>query len=161
VGAHPSGRIGEDPLGLPNNLFPYITQVAVGRRKQLQVFGGDWPTPDGSGIRDYIHVMDLAEGHLAALEVLLAGGDQLLTLNLGSGQGHSVLEVIHSFEAASDQCIPYTVVERRPGDAAITLADPAQAATVLGWRTRRSLMEICRDGWAWQQANPQGYGTAE
>jgi UDP-glucose 4-epimerase len=161
VGAHPSGRIGEDPLGLPNNLFPYITQVAVGRRKQLQVFGGDWPTPDGSGIRDYIHVMDLAEGHLAALEVLLAGGDQLLTLNLGSGQGHSVLEVIHSFEAASGQCIPYTVVERRPGDAAITLADPAQAATVLGWRTRRSLMEICRDGWAWQQANPQGYGTAE
>ena len=161
VGAHPSGRIGEDPLGLPNNLFPFITQVAVGRREQLQVFGGDWPTPDGSGVRDYIHVMDLAEGHLAALEVLLAGGDQLLTLNLGSGRGHSVLEVIHSFEAASGQRIPYAVVERRPGDVAITLADPERAAAVLGWRTRRSLADICRDGWAWQQANPQGYRAAD
>ena len=161
VGAHPSGRIGEDPQGLPNNLFPFITQVAVGRREQLQVFGGDWPTADGSGVRDYIHVMDLAEGHLAALEVLLAGDDQVLTLNLGSGRGHSVLEVIHSFEAVSGQRIPYAVVDRRPGDAATTLADPSQAAAVLGWRTQRSLADICRDGWAWQQANPQGYRTGE
>jgi UDP-glucose 4-epimerase len=157
VGAHPSGQIGEDPRGIPNNLFPFITQVAVGRRERLQVFGGDWPTPDGSGVRDYIHVMDLAEGHLAALEVLLAGGEQLLTLNLGSGQGHSVLAVIQAFAAASGRPIPYAVVERRPGDAATTVADPALAAERLGWRTRRGLEEMCRDGWAWQQANPTGY----
>ena len=159
VGAHPSGRIGEDPSGIPNNLFPFITQVAVGRREQLQVFGGDWPTPDGSGVRDYIHVMDLAEGHREALQVLLAGGDQLLTLNLGSGHGHSVLEVIQTFEAASGRPIPYAVVARRPGDAASTLADPSLAAQTLGWRTSRGLAEMCRDGWAWQQANPQGYGA--
>ena len=157
VGAHPSGRIGEDPSGIPNNLFPFITQVAVGRREQLQVFGGDWPTPDGSGVRDYIHVMDLAEGHQAALEVLLGGGDQLLTLNLGSGRGHSVLEVIQAFEAASGRPIPYALVARRPGDAASTVADPSLAAQTLGWRTSRGLTEMCRDGWAWQQANPQGY----
>ena len=157
VGAHPSGRIGEDPLGLPNNLFPFITQVAVGRRERLQVFGGDWPTPDGSGVRDYIHVMDLAEGHLAALQVLLAGGDQLLTLNLGSGRGHSVLDVVRVFEAASGRPVPYRLVDRRPGDAAETVADPSLAAERLGWRTSRSLEDICRDGWAWQQANPSGY----
>ena len=157
VGAHPSGRIGEDPSGIPNNLFPFITQVAVGRREQLQVFGGDWPTPDGSGVRDYIHVMDLAEGHGAALQVLLGSGDQLLTLNLGSGRGHSVLEVIQAFEAASGRPIPYAVVARRPGDAASTVADPSLAAQTLGWRTSRGLAEMCRDGWAWQQANPQGY----
>ena len=157
VGAHPSGRIGEDPSGIPNNLFPFITQVAVGRREQLQVFGGDWPTPDGSGVRDYIHVMDLAEGHGAALQVLLGSGDQLLTLNLGSGRGHSVLEVIQAFEAASGRPIPYAVGARRPGDAASTVADPSLAAQTLGWCTRRGLAEMCRDGWAWQQANPQGY----
>ena len=159
VGAHPSGRIGEDPSGIPNNLFPFITQVAVGRRQQLQVFGGNWPTPDGSGVRDYIHVMDLAEGHREALQVLLAGGDQLLTLNLGSGHGHSVLEVIQAFEAASGRPIPYAVVARRPGDAASTVADPSLAAQTLGWRTSRGLAEMCRDGWAWQQANLQGYGA--
>ena len=159
VGAHPSGRIGEDPRGIPNNLFPFVSQVAVGRRDCLQVFGGDWPTPDGSGIRDYIHVMDLAEGHRAALDVLLAEPPQLLSLNLGSGQGHSVLEVVRAFELASDRSVPYTVVERRDGDAASTVADPRLAATRLGWRTRRSLEVMCRDGWTWQQANPEGYGS--
>ena len=159
VGAHPSGRIGEDPSGIPNNLFPFVSQVAVGRRKQLQVYGGDWPTADGSGVRDYIHVMDLAEGHRAALDVLLAEGPQLLTLNLGSGQGHSVLEVAAAFEAASGRPVPLKIVERRPGDAAITVADPSLAAQRLGWRTHRSLTDICRDGWAWQSANPEGYGA--
>jgi UDP-glucose 4-epimerase len=159
VGAHPSGRIGEDPLGPPNNLFPFISQVAVGRRPELQVFGNDWPTPDGSGVRDYIHVMDLAEGHRAALHTLLAEPPQLLTLNLGSGQGHSVLELVKAFEAASGRAVPYRMVDRRPGDAASTVANPELAAQRLGWRTQRSLNEICRDGWAWQQANPQGYGN--
>ena len=159
VGAHPSGRIGEDPRGIPNNLFPFVSQVAVGRRDCLQVFGGDWPTPDGSGIRDYIHVMDLAEGHRAALDVLLAEPPQLLTLNLGSGQGHSVLEVVRAFELASGRSVPYSVVGRRDGDAASTVADPRLATTRLGWRTRRSLEEMCRDGWTWQQANPEGYGS--
>ena len=157
VGAHPSGRIGEDPNGIPNNLFPFVSQVAVGRRERLQVFGGDWPTPDGSGVRDYIHVMDLAEGHRAALDVLLAEDPQLLTVNLGSGQGHSVLEVVAAFEQASGRPVPYAVVERRAGDAASTVADPSLAAEKLGWRTRRSLAEMCRDGWAWQSANPNGY----
>ena len=159
VGAHPSGRIGEDPLGQPNNLFPFISQVAVGRRPELQVFGADWPTPDGSGVRDYIHVMDLADGHRAALHTLLAEPPQLLTLNLGSGQGHSVLELVQAFEAASGRAVPYRVVARRTGDAACTVANPELAAQRLGWRTQRSLNDICRDGWAWQQANPQGYGN--
>jgi UDP-glucose 4-epimerase len=157
VGAHPSGAIGEDPLGTPNNLFPFITQVAVGRRPALSVFGGDWPTQDGTGVRDYIHVMDLAEGHRAALEHLLTQGDTLLTLNLGSGQGHSVLEVLRSFEAACGHAIPHQIVAKRPGDTAITVADPSRAQQVLGWRTQRSLRQICEDGWAWQRANPQGY----
>jgi UDP-glucose 4-epimerase len=157
VGAHPSGRIGEDPNGVPSNLFPFISQVAVGRREQVQVFGGDWPTPDGSGVRDYIHVMDLAEGHLAALTTLLAGGDQLLHLNLGSGQGHSVLEVIEAFGRACGQAIPHGITDRRSGDAAITVADPTDAKRQLGWQTRRNLDDICQDGWRWQQANPYGY----
>ncbi|MDH4406091.1 MAG: UDP-glucose 4-epimerase GalE [Cyanobium sp. D14.bin.5] len=159
VGAHPSGRIGEDPRGIPNNLFPFVSQVAVGRRDCLQVFGGDWPTPDGSGVRDYIHVMDLAEGHRAALDVLLSEPPQLLSLNLGSGQGHSVLEVVRAFELASGRSVPYTVVERRDGDAASTVADPRLATERLSWSTRRSLEEMCRDGWAWQQANPEGYDS--
>ena len=159
VGAHPSGRIGEDPRGIPNNLFPFVSQVAVGRRQRLQLFGGDWPTPDGSGVRDYIHVMDLAEGHQAALDALLAEDPQLLSVNLGSGRGHSVLEVVAAFESASGRSVPTEVVARRPGDAAITVADPALAAERLGWRTRRGLAEMCRDGWAWQLANPQGYGA--
>ena len=160
VGAHPSGQIGEDPLGIPNNLFPFISQVAVGRRDQLQIFGSDWATPDGTGIRDYIHVMDLAEGHKAAVETLLEQHPQHLTLNLGSGIGASVLDVVKAFSAASNQKVPYTLVDRRPGDAAITLADPARAAAVLNWRTHRTLSDICRDGWAWQQANPMGYRQA-
>ncbi len=159
VGAHPSGRIGEDPHGVPNNLFPFVSQVAVGRRERLQVYGGDWPTPDGSGVRDYIHVMDLAEGHLAALETLLKEAPQLLTANLGSGQGHSVLEVVAAFAQASGRPVPYQLVNRRAGDAACSLADPAFATFKLGWSTQRSLAEMCRDGWAWQQANPHGYGS--
>jgi UDP-glucose 4-epimerase len=139
VGAHPSGLIGEDPRGIPNNLFPFVSQVAVGRRQRLQVFGGDWPTPDGSGIRDYIHVMDLAEGHRAALDVLLAEPPQLLTLNLGSGQGHSVLEVVAAFERASGCPVPYEVVARRSGDASSSVADPSLARQRLSWHTKCSL----------------------
>jgi len=121
------------------------------------VFGGDWPTPDGSGVRDYIHVMDLAEGHRAALHNLLAGGDQLLTLNLGSGKGHSVLEVIAAFENACGRAIPYQVVARRPGDAAATVADATAAFNILGWTTQRDLNSMCSDSWCWQSNNPQGY----
>ena len=157
VGAHPSGRMGEDPNGIPNNLFPFVSQVAIGRRNQLQVFGGDWPTHDGTGVRDYIHVMDLAEGHLAALNYLMGEPSQLLEVNLGSGQGHSVLDVVKAFEAASGCSIPYTIVARRTGDAAITVADPSLAAERLGWRTKLSLAGMCRDGWAWQSSNPNGY----
>ena len=157
VGAHPSGRIGEDPSGIPNNLFPFVSQVAIGHRPTLQVFGGDWPTPDGTGVRDYIHVMDLAEGHRCALDCLLKEEPQLLTVNLGSGQGHSVLDVVKAMEAASNRSIPYAITERRPGDAAISVADPGQALARLGWHTQRTLEDICRDGWAWQQANPNGY----
>ena len=157
VGAHVSGRIGEDPLGIPNNLFPFISQVAIGSRNHLSVFGGDWPTSDGTGVRDYIHVMDLAEGHLAALNCLMAEPPQLLELNLGSGQGHSVLDVVKAFETASGCAVPYKIVARRAGDAAITVANPSLAIERLGWKTKRSLEEMCRDGWAWQSANPNGY----
>ena len=157
VGAHPSGRMGEDPTGTPNNLFPYVSQVALGQREHLRLFGGDWPTPDGSGVRDFIHVMDLAEGHLAALSCLMSEPPQLLEVNLGSGQGHSVIDVVKAFEAASSRAVPYCTVERRSGDAAVTVADPTLAARRLGWRTKRSLAEMCRDGWAWQSANPNGY----
>ncbi len=161
VGAHPSGRIGEDPNGLPNNLFPFLCQVAGGRRQHLEVFGGDWPTPDGTGVRDYLHVMDLAEGHGRALDVLQAEPPQMLTLNLGSGHGYSVLELVRSFETTNGLTLPYAVVERRPGDSAVSVADPREAERRMGWRTRRSLADICRDGWAWQSANPQGYGSNE
>jgi UDP-glucose 4-epimerase len=157
VGAHPSGRIGEDPNGPPNNLFPLISQVAVGRRPHLEVYGTDWPTPDGTGIRDYIHVLDLAEGHRAALDLLFAEPPQLLTLNLGRGQGHSVLEMVRAFERASGRSVPCQLVERRPGDSAISIADPGEAQRRLGWRAQRGLEDICRDGWAWQSANPAGY----
>ena len=157
VGAHPSGHIGEDPSGIPNNLFPFVSQVAVGRRKELQVFGSDWPTADGTGVRDYIHVMDLAEGHLAAVQHLMEKGPQLLTLNLGSGQGHTVLNVIKAFEEVSGRVVAHRLVDRRAGDAATTVADPSLANRVLGWCTKRSLEEICRDGWSWQLQNPSGY----
>ena len=161
VGAHPSGCIGEDPKGTPNNLFPFVSQVAVGRRAELQVFGADWPTPDGSAVRDYIHVMDLAEGHRAALEVLQREEPQLLTLNLGSGKGHSVLEVVQAFEKASGQPVPYSINQRRPGDAACSVADPRLAAERLGWYTQRNLSDMCRDSWNWQKANPQGYSQKQ
>ena len=158
VGAHPSGRIGEDPLGIPNNLFPFITQIAAGRLERLRVFGDDYPTPDGTGIRDYLHVMDLAEAHAAAVDHLLQSNAPLnLTLNLGTGHGLSVLDVVHGFEAATGINIPYEVVERRPGDVPKLEACPKQAANVLGWSAKRSLADMCRDGWAWQSANPQGY----
>ena len=159
VAAHPSGRLGEDPHGMPSNIFPLISQVAMGLRPVLEVFGSDWPTADGTGVRDYIHVMDLAEGHSATLALLLAEAPQLLTLNLGSGQGHSVLDLVNAFAAASGQPIPIRLSARRAGDSAASIADPGAAERRLGWRTRRGLAEICRDGWAWQQANPQGYGA--
>ena len=158
VGAHPSGRIGEDPLGIPNNLFPYMTQVAAGRRQRLQVFGDDYPTQDGTGIRDYIHVMDLAEAHAVTLNHLLQQpAPSSLTLNIGTGTGLSVLDVVKGFEAATGLAIPYDVVQRRPGDVPRLQACPKQAKAVLGWTAKRSLEQMCRDGWAWQQANPMGY----
>ena len=159
VGAHPSGKIGENPLGRPDNLFPYVSQVAVGRRDKLLIYGSDWPTMDGTGIRDYIHVMDLAEGHRDALEALWNAPPQLLTLNLGSGRGHSVLEVVRAFESASGRPVPYELVGRRAGDAAQSVADPSKAKRQLGWRAQRDLATMCRDGWAWQQRNPLGYAA--
>ena len=158
VGAHPSGRIGEDPSGTPNNLFPYITQVAAGRLEHLRVFGEDYPTRDGSGERDYIHVMDLAEAHVATLDHLMQQpGPTQITLNLGTGEARSVLEVVHAFEEATDIAIPYEVLPRRAGDVPKLEASPESAAKLLGWRASRSLEQMCRDGWAWQQANPNGY----
>lgn len=158
VGAHPSGRIGEDPLGIPNNLFPFITQVAAGRRDRLQIFGDDYPTPDGTGIRDYLHVMDLAEAHGITLNHLLQQqGPKALTLNIGTGRGLSVLEVVHGFESATGITIPYRIVSRRQGDVPKLEACPLQAQSILGWRASRTLEDMCRDGWAWQQANPMGY----
>lgn len=154
VGAHPSGRIGEDPSGIPNNLMPFIAQVAVGKRERLSVFGDGYSTPDGTGVRDYIHVMDLAEGHVAALEQRAAG---VRIYNLGSGAGSSVLDVVRAFEAASERPVPYTVVPARAGDVAEMVADPRLANEELGWRTTRSLSEACRDSWTWQSANPGGY----
>jgi UDP-glucose 4-epimerase len=149
VGAHESGLIGEDPAGIPNNLLPYVAQVAVGQRPQLQVFGGDYPTVDGTGVRDYIHVMDLAEGHVAALDAL-ARAPGLLTLNLGTGQGVSVLQMVRAFEQASGRPVPYRIVDRRPGDVAACWADPTLAQQRLGWRTRRDLAQMCTDAWRWQ-----------
>jgi len=156
VGAHESGRIGEDPRGVPNNLMPYVTQVAVGRREFLQVFGGDYETPDGTGMRDYLHVMDLAEGHVAALRYLLDHGTSI-TANLGTGQGTSVLQLVQAFERASGRTIPYRIVDRRPGDLPAFWADPMLARERLGWQTRRDLDAMCADSWRWQSANPQGY----
>lgn len=157
VGAHPSGEIGEDPDGPPNNLMPYVSQVAVGRRAELQVFGDDYPTHDGTGVRDYIHVVDLAEAHLQALEKLLSGEGGMLTLNLGTGRGYSVLELVRAFEAASGQRVPYRVVARRPGDIAECWADPSAASSRLGWRASRGIREMCVDTWRWQAANPEGF----
>lgn len=150
VGAHESGIIGEDPNGIPNNLMPYITQVAVGKLPQLSVFGDDYPTPDGTGVRDYIHVVDLARGHLAALAAL-SDKPGVMTVNLGTGQGYSVLDVVRAFEKASERPVPYRIVPRRPGDVAQCYADPTLAKELLGWQAQRGLDEMCRDSWRWQQ----------
>jgi UDP-glucose 4-epimerase len=156
VGAHPSGLIGGDPAGPPNNLMPFIAQVAIGIRPELKVYGGDYPTPDGTGVRDYIHVCDLAEGHVAALRFLIDKG-RSLTVNLGTGRGHSVLEVIRAFEQASGRRVPYSIVDRRPGDVAQCYADVSLAADLLGWRARHPLEVMCADAWRWQSSNPRGY----
>ncbi|MGH8492656.1 MAG: UDP-glucose 4-epimerase GalE [Moraxellaceae bacterium] len=158
VGAHESGRIGEDPNGIPNNLMPFISQVAVGRLPQLRVFGGDYPTPDGTGVRDYIHVVDLAQGHVKALDWLSRENPAGATaINLGTGQGYSVVDMIKAFEAASGRKIPYEIVARRPGDAASCYADPVLAEKLLGWKAVRGVEAMCRDAWRWQSENPQGY----
>lgn len=156
VGAHESGEIGEDPNGIPNNLLPFIAQVAIGRREKLNVFGGDYETPDGTGVRDYIHVMDLAQGHLAALQAFEKALG-LLTVNLGTGQGYSVLEMIEAFSKSCGRDVPYDIVARRPGDVAVCYADPSQASEVLGWRAIRGIDAMCRDHWLWQEKNPNGY----
>jgi len=156
VGAHPSGRIGEDPKGIPNNLVPYIAQVAVGKLQELQIFGNDYPTPDGTGVRDYIHVMDLAGGHIKALEKLTTNPG-LVTYNLGTGKGYSVLEMVHAFAKAAGKDIPYRFVGRRPGDIASCYADPARAEKELSWKATRDIDAMCVDTWHWQTKNPNGY----
>ena len=156
VGAHESGRIGEDPSGIPNNLVPFIAQVAVGRREFLSVFGNDYPTVDGTGVRDYIHVVDLADGHLKALDFIAKNGG-LHTWNLGTGNGYSVLEVLHAFEEACGKDLPYKIVERRPGDVAVSYADPSSALADLGWSAQRDIKTMVRDHWNWQKSNPNGY----
>lgn len=157
IGAHESGLIGEDPRGIPNNLLPYVSQVAIGKLKELSVFGDDYPTPDGTGIRDYIHVVDLARGHVKALEHLLKAEAGCYTFNLGTGQGYSVLEVVTAFEKISGAKVPYRIVGRRPGDIASCYADPQLAAEVLGWRAEYGLERMVEDTWRWQTRNPQGY----
>lgn len=156
VGAHESGLIGEDPNGIPNNLLPYITQVAVGKLNELAVFGNDYPTHDGTGVRDYIHVMDLAEGHLRALDVLHYRVG-VHVWNLGTGQGYSVLDMVRAFEVASGRCLPFRIAPRRSGDIATCYADPSKAEQELGWKARRGLAEMMLDAWRWQQMNPNGY----
>lgn len=157
VGAHVSGLMGENPAGIPNNLMPFIAQVAVGRREKLSVFGNDYPTPDGTGVRDYIHVEDLAAAHLAALDKLREGEERFLTLNLGTGRPYSVLEMIAAFEKTSGRTVPYEIVARRPGDIAACYADPSLAKTVLGWQAKHDIVRMCEDTWRWQQKNPNGY----
>ena len=159
VGAHESGRMGEDPRGIPNNLMPYVQQVAVGRREYLSIFGGDYDTPDGTGVRDYLHVMDLAEGHVAALRYLL-GERKSVTVNLGTGVGYSVLDLVSAFSQAAGKPIAYQIVERRPGDLPSYYADASLARELLGWQAKRSLAQMCQDAWRWQSGNPQGYASA-
>ncbi|MBU3670773.1 MAG: UDP-glucose 4-epimerase GalE [Polynucleobacter sp.] len=156
VGAHESGQIGEDPRGIPNNLTPLVARVAAGRMSELKVYGNDWPTPDGTGVRDYIHVVDLAQAHVKAVEYLLAGRDSL-TVNLGTGQGYSVMDVLKAYGEVVGHPIPYQVVERRPGDIATCYADPSLAAKLLGWKASRNLAQMCADSWRWQSQNPMGY----
>ena len=158
VGAHESGLIGEDPQGIPNNLMPFIAQVAIGARERLSVFGNDYPTPDGTGVRDYLHVVDLAIGHASAIDVLgNATSGQLSTYNLGTGRGHSVLDVVHAFERVSGRKVPHALAPRRSGDVAICYADPTLAERELGWKAVRGLEEMCADTWQWQCGNPHGY----
>lgn len=158
VGAHSSGQIGEDPQGVPNNLMPYIARVAVGQYEYLSVFGGDYPTHDGTGVRDYIHVVDLAKGHVKALEAFQRGDvPNLLVVNLGTGQGYSVLDMVNAFSAASGRDVPYRIVARRAGDIACCYADPALAEQLIHWKAEKDLTDMCRDTWYWQSTNPQGY----
>lgn len=159
IGAHESGCIGEDPRGIPNNLMPYITQVAVGKLKELKVFGKNYPTCDGTGVRDYIHVVDLAKGHLKALEKVMSskGVD---AYNLGTGRGYSVLEVVSAFEKVSGRKVPYTIVGPRPGDVAVCYADPSKAKADLGWEAEKGIHEMCKDSWNWQSKNPEGYADS-
>jgi UDP-glucose 4-epimerase len=156
VGAHPSGRIGEDPNGIPNNLMPYVAQVAVGKRPFVRVWGNDYPTPDGTGVRDYIHVMDLANGHVKALEKLITNPG-LVTYNLGTGRGYSVMEVLNAFEKACQHKIPFEIMDRRPGDAAISYADPTKANRELNWSAQYTIEDMCMDAWRWQSQNPNGF----
>ena len=157
IGAHISGMIGEDPRGIPNNLMPYITQVAIGRREFLSVYGNDYDTPDGTGVRDYIHVVDLAKGHVAAVEYVLKNkGCEVF--NLGTGTGYSVLDMVKAFNEVNNLNLPYKIVDRRPGDLAVCYADPAKSAEILGWKAEKNLKDMCRDSWNWQSKNPQGFG---
>ena len=156
IGAHISGRIGEDPRGIPNNLMPYITQVAIGRREFLSVFGNDYDTHDGTGVRDYIHVVDLAKGHVAAVSYA-AKNQGCEVFNLGTGTGYSVLDMVKAFEQANDLTLPYKIVDRRPGDLATCYADPAKSAEKLGWKAEKNLVDMCRDSWRWQRMNPMGF----
>ena len=157
IGAHASGLIGEDPNGIPNNLMPYITQVAVGKLDKLHVFGDDYATPDGTGVRDYIHVVDLAKGHVKALKAIEENCG-VAVYNLGTGRGYSVLEVVHAFEEVSGVTIPYVIEERRPGDIAVCYSDPGKAKRELGWKAELDIYDMCRDSWNWQKKNPEGYG---
>ena len=157
IGAHESGRMGEDPRGIPNNLMPYVTQVAVGRREKLSVFGNDYNTPDGTGVRDYIHVVDLAKGHVAAVEyVTKHTGCEVF--NLGTGTGYSVLDIVNTFVEVNEVAVPYEIAPRRPGDIATCYADPAKSQKLLGWRAEKTLADMCRESWNWQKSNPKGYG---
>ncbi|MBR3710118.1 MAG: UDP-glucose 4-epimerase GalE [Bacteroidales bacterium] len=160
IGAHPSGTIGENPNGIPNNLMPYVTQVAVGKRPELGVFGNDYDTPDGTGVRDYIHVVDLAKGHVAALQAIERKCGCAI-YNLGTGQGYSVLQLVKTFEKVNDIKIPYSIKPRRAGDIATCYSDPAKAEKELGWKAERGLEDMCRDSWNWQRNNPEGYGGVE
>ena len=156
IGAHESGQLGEDPRGIPNNLMPFISQVAIGKREQLSVFGDDYDTPDGTGVRDYLHVVDLARGHVCAVNYALnhTGAEPF---NLGTGTGYSVLDIVKAFEKANDITIPYAIVPRRPGDIATCYSDPTKAQKVLGWKAEKTLLDMCRDSWRWQSQNPNGY----
>ena len=156
IGAHRSGDIGEDPRGIPNNLMPYITQVAVGRREKLSIFGNDYDTPDGTGVRDYIHVVDLAKGHVAAVKYACANNG-CEVFNLGTGTGYSVLDMVNAFRSVNNVEVPYVITDRRPGDIATCYADPAKSAELLGWKAEHTLEDMCRDSWNWQKKNPMGY----